>query len=341
MDQYCKGINMLIPHAVWYDNTKVTYKPELSHRNPLYADSLQVFTRFLSRLNVMLQKNGRHVADIAIVYPISALQSEHTFDGPDGPSNTDPLDPTTAYYKKATAQIDYIDVSNWLTNLVGKDFTFLHPEVLDQQCTAEKGTLHLQNKLNWEDFKVIIVPSCSTISVSNLEKIVGFYNAGGKVIFTTRLPIKSVETGQDTKISGLINSIFPKGEERAGSVLSNNKGGKVCFINHPNGQNLREALQQMENTFDVDYPVNEELRYIHKVVNNLNMYYFANIGGLKANTRVILRGNMNLESWDPHTGERQRVTTKIINGNPLDLPKTLVDLNLKPFQSIFYVEVKN
>ena len=79
MDQYGKGINMLIPHAVWYDNKKVTYKPELSYRNPLYADSLQVFTQFLSRLNVMLQNKGRHVADIAVVYPISSLQGEHFF----------------------------------------------------------------------------------------------------------------------------------------------------------------------------------------------------------------------------------------------------------------------
>ena len=341
MDQYCKGINMLIPHAVWYDNTKVTYKPELSHRSPLYADSLQVFTRFLSRLNVMLQKNGRHVADIAIVYPIYSLLSEHTFDGPDGPANTDPLDPTTAYYKKVTAQIDYIDVSNWLTNLVGKDYTFLHPEVLDEKCSVEKGILHLQNKINREDFKIIIVPSCRTISVSNLQKIVDFYNSGGKVIFTTRIPVKSLETGQDKKINVLVNSVFPKGEESEGKILSNNKGGKVCFIAHPNDQNLREALQQMENTFDVDYPVNENIRYIHKVVNNLNMYYFANVGNTKAETRVILRGDLNLESWDPHTGGRQKLPTKRMNNNPKDLPKTQVELSLKPFQSIFYVESKN
>ena len=28
MEQYTKGINQLIPHAVWYDNTKVTFKPD-------------------------------------------------------------------------------------------------------------------------------------------------------------------------------------------------------------------------------------------------------------------------------------------------------------------------
>ena len=38
MEQYTKGINLLIPHAVWYDDAKVTFKPELSWRNPLYAD---------------------------------------------------------------------------------------------------------------------------------------------------------------------------------------------------------------------------------------------------------------------------------------------------------------
>ena len=73
MDQYTKGINMLIPHAVWYDNTKVTYKPELSYRNPLYADSLKIFYNFLARLNVYLQDSGRHVADIAVLYPIHSL----------------------------------------------------------------------------------------------------------------------------------------------------------------------------------------------------------------------------------------------------------------------------
>ncbi len=338
MDQYCKGINMLIPHAVWYDNTKVTYKPELSHRNPLYADSLQVFTRFLARLNVMLQKKGRHVSDIALLYPISSLLSEHTFDGPDGPANTDPPDPANSYYKKTTAQIDYIEVANWLTNLAGKDYTFIHPEVLDEKCSVEKGKLHLQNKINWEDFNVIILPSCRTISVSNLQKIADFYNHGGKVIFTTRLPVKSLETGKDNQISGLMKSLLPQGEKGDGTIHLNNKGGKICFIAHPNGLNLRETLQRMEDVFDVEYPSNSDLRYLHKVVNGLNMFYFANIGGTHVVTKVTLRGTINLEAWDPHTGKIQKLTRNI---NPVDPLLTRIELSLNPYQSVFYVEIKN
>lgn len=336
MDQYAKGINMLIPHAVWYDNKNVTFKPELSNRNPLYADSLQIFTQFLGRLNVMLQNNGRHVADIAIVYPISSLLGEHSFDGPKGPSNIDGwIDPANEYYKNAVSEIDYIDLANWLTNVAGKDFTFLHPEILDEKCRIADGELHLGNKTNWESYKILIVPSCKTISISNLQKIVDFYKHGGKLIFTTRLPFKSVETGKDKRIVSLMRSILPKGEAE-GTILSNSKGGKVCFINHPDGIKLLEVLQQMNNSFDVDYPVNEDIRYIHKVIGNRNLFYFANIGGTAIKTQVKLRGDFNLEGWDPHIGELQKLIKEKTRNN--DTFFSTIILNLKPYHSFFLVE---
>lgn len=341
MDQYTKGINMLIPHAVWYDNTKVTYKPELSNRNPLYADSLKVYTQFLARLNVMLQAKGRHVADIAVLYPIASLQGEHFFDERKGPSNIDgPADPSNEFYKAAVEEIDYIDVANWLTNDACKDFTFLHPEVMDEKCSIVNGRLHLENISNWEDYKVLIVPSCKTISVSNLEKIVNFYNMGGTVIFTTRLPFKSAETGKDENIARLISSVFPKGEEDAGVIKSNKKGGRACFIDDPDGQKLRDILQQAGNAFDVDYPANPHLQYIHKVVDARNIYYFANTGGTQVETEVILRGDISLEGWDPHTGSINKLLTKNTNNKVSYLSSTKVKLTLKPYCSVFLVEKK-
>jgi hypothetical protein len=70
---------------------------------------------------------------------------------------------------------DYLNVSNLLTNYVGKDFTFIHPEVLDKKCKVVDGKLHLENRIDWEDFKVLIVPSFidTPITISgriNLEK---------------------------------------------------------------------------------------------------------------------------------------------------------------------------
>ena len=325
MDQYAKGINMLIPHAVWYDDQNVTFKPELSHRNPLYADSLKTFNLFLSRLNVMLQNKGRHIADIAVLYPVPTLQGEHSFDGPLG------------FYKGGVEipNTDYIDVSEWLTNYAGKDFTFLHPEVLDGKCRIINKKLHLNNDTNREDFQILIVPSCKTISVSNLQKIKAFYEQGGRIIFTTQLPSKSAEYGKDAEIKRLLETLLP-GEKK---VNDNSKGGKVAFIDKPDGQKLRETLNNMGVAFDVDYPINENLRYLHKKINGKDIFYFANTGSTITNAPVTINGSYTFEQWDPHTGliqSSEEIKIKNINES-----STRVQLNLLPFHSCFLVSQNN
>ena len=340
MDQYTKGINMLIPHAVWYDNTKVTYKPELSYRNPLYADSLRSFTRFLSRLNYVLQDSGSHVADIAVIYPIHTLQGDHYFYDQTGPANVDgPVDTANTFYKNAVKEIDYIDVANWLTNTAGKDFTFLHPEVLDEKCSFKDGRLHLENQTNPEDYSVIIVPSCRTISIANLKKIFDFYILGGTVIFTTQLPSKSFEPAKDSEVIKLIHALFQLGESDDGSIKSSRNNGKACFISHPDGRKLRDVLQECVENFDVDYPLSPNLQYIHKIIGGRNVFYFANVGGSAVETNVSLRGNMMLEEWDPHTGDSRRATAGIVTKDTPDRFFTRVKLDLKPYRSCFLVEV--
>ena len=327
MDQYAKGINMLISHAVWYDVNQVTYKPELSHRNPLYADSLKVFNQFLSRLNYVLQKEARHVADIAILYPIQSLQGDHYLDGPLG------------FYQGGVdiPFTDYVDVSNWLTNYSGKDFTFIHPEVLDERCSVMDGMLHLENKMNWEEYRILVIPSCKTISVSNLQKIKDFYEGGGSIVFTTRLPSIAVESGKNEDVVNLIRSIFPNKESSQGIIYTSNKGGKALFISKPREKNLREYLTEISSDFDVDYPVNEDIRYIHKVIEGQDVFYFANTGSESVDLPVTLRGNMKLQSWDPHTGNITNIKSKNnIDSNTLK-KSTGANLNLKPFQSCFWI----
>ncbi len=355
MDQYAKGINMLIPHAVWYDNHNVTFKPELSQRNPIYRDSLKIFNLFLSRLNVMLQNKGRHVADIAVLYPISTLQGEHYFDGPLG------------YYKGGVdiPNTDYVDVAKWLTNVAGKDYTFLHPEVLDEKCEiidrrdaiknredainnrgdainnrgdARRASLHLENRTNWEDFRILIVPSCKTIKISNLQKIKSFYDRGGMVIFTTQLPSKSVEHGKDNEVLKLINAVFPLKDSDKMQVQSNSQGGKAFYIPKPDGQLLRQILEHSGLTFDVNYPENEDLRYLHKVIDNRNVFYIANIGRNSVDSSVSFRGDYRFEGWDPHTGEISVLNSDVNQSSGKDSNSTILQLKLKPYHSLFIVE---
>jgi hypothetical protein len=199
------------------------------------------------------------------------------------------------------------------------------------------GKLHLQNKINREEFKVLVIPSCKTISISNLKKIRDLYEQGGSIVFTTRLPSKSVETGKDLEVNQLVKSIFPEGENSEGVVQTSSNGGKAILIGKPSEQNLRQSLLKVCGNFDIDYPVNEDIRYIHRVINGQEIYYFANIGAENVHMPVTLRGNMKLQKWDPHTGSIQDLITENISSDKARLSTTKGTLNLKPYQSCFWI----
>lgn len=287
MEQYTKGINQLIPHAVWYNDQSVTFLPELSYRNPLYNKDLPAFNQFLSRLNYVLARAGRHVADIAVIYPIQSLQAEHYLDGPKG------------HYEGGVEipNVDYPRVSAILTDSLGKDFTYLHPEAIKNKCHIKDGKLILNNKINKEAFGVLIVPGMKTISAADLVKIEKFYNEGGCVIFTTQLPEQSTEFRQNKRVKDTIHRI----------LNGKSKKGRAFFIPSPSSKAIKEALEAYEWTFDVDFVNHQPLNYIHKVYDGRSVYYFANLHSSPRNSEIALRGKIRPVLFNPHTGETSKL----------------------------------
>ena len=457
MEQYAKGINNFVQHGVWYNLDNITYLPELSYRNPLYAEGLPEYNTYLGRLNVLLQAPGRHVADIAVLYPISTLQAGFRFDGPISPYSGGVSIP----------EADYIHLGELLSTKVCRDFTYLHPDILDERCAVQDDTLKLANKINFEDYKVVIVPGHKTIRWSNLQKIKEFYEHGGKVIATGQLPDQSAEFGHDADVVATIRALFPAvkqqilatacsewresgaheamkaidgdpatwwapAEEAAkswwlevdlgtphtfnatriqensnkvtayriqswtgggwttcatGTALGPNKtdkfqavtatrirlvidgvsagtpaigefevrldagsnlahrdewivqdgahGGRTIYLNSPNEANLRQALDQALKVYDVDITSDSKLRYLHRVKDDTEVYFFANLGDKAANATIRLRGTFTPEAWDPHTGKvaLPEFTHTRENGQPL----TTVKLLLGPVRSGFII----
>jgi hypothetical protein len=199
-DLFAMGVNISIPHAVWYSSASnhVQYQPELSYRTEPYASALPAYNEYVSRLSYMLT-GGRHVADIGMLYPIASAQTNFRFDA------------GYEYYKGGitpTADLNYMDISQTLTNNIRRDFTFLHPEILDERCSVDGDTLKLNNAINNEAYKVFIIPGANTISLSNLKKIKDFYDQGGKVIATRQLPYMSAEYEKDAEVQAIIQEMF-------------------------------------------------------------------------------------------------------------------------------------
>ena len=330
MDQYTQGINMLIPHAVWYDDTNVTFRPELSHRNPIYRDGLYEFNTFLARLNVLLRNEARYVTDIAVLYPIETMQGEHRFDGP-----------LTAYEGGVRIpDTDYVQIGRRLTDRLGRDFMFLHPEVLSESCRAGgKELLTLDNEQQYNTFGTLIIPSSRTISVANLEKALALFEAGGLVVFTTRMPEKSTEPGQDARVAELTERLLPRPMRESGRPNENKRGGRVVFLPDPTAEALGKELGSRTEPFDVEWGSSPRpLRYIHKQLDGKHLYYLANLDDRPFDAEIALKGKMRLALWDPHTGAIAPLETKTVRrGNST---VTTVPLRLEAFRSAFLVETK-
>ena len=322
MEQYTKGINQIIPHAVWYDDQKVTFKPELSWRHTKYAGDLPQYNTYMSRLNVMLQNHGRHVADIAVLYPIATLQGSHHLDGELG------------HYKGGVVipEADYVEVGEWLATEVGRDYTFIHPEVLDEKCRVQGRSLVLENPINHEAYRVVVVPGHKTIAWSNLKKIKAFYDQGGKVIATGTLPSRSAEFGHDDDVARTIAAMFPRPAEMA----NNKRGGMAIFLKTPTSKSLREALDTMVDVYDVTFEVGKTLRYIHKVKEGRDVYFLANLSKRPISTWVELRGAVSPEAWDPHTGVISRPQSSRETRGGSDV--TRVKIELPATRSLFIVD---
>ena len=329
MDQYSKGINMLIPHAVWFNDRDVTFEPELSHRNRLYNQGLYEFNTFLARLNMLLRNDDRFVTDVAMLYPIETMQGEHYFDGPLG-----------AYAGGVKIpDMDYVQISQRLTNELGRDFQFLHPEVLQDACRGDKNGLTLANTKQYNTFRTLIVPSSKTISVANLAKILTFFEAGGQVIFTTQLPVKSTEPNADAQVVALMDKLLPEKLRSSGEPHTNPAGGRVVFLAKPGADALRNALARPSETFDVEFPEGiVPMRYIHKERAGKDIYYFANLNGKAFDSAVALRGKKRYELWNPHTGEVTALQPEYAKKGKDRV--SLVRLRVEPSQSVFLVETK-
>jgi hypothetical protein len=196
MDQFAKGINVMVPHAVWYDPATIVFQPDLSPGARKYGPELPAYNQYIGRLQRLLQ-GGRHVADIGVLYPIATLQAGSWF-GPGKP------------YEGCVEvpEADYMQVGEALSLGVRRDFTFVHPEVLEERCAVDGAAITLKNKVSFERWRAFIIPGSRCINIATLRFIKKFYDQGGTVIATTRLPDRAAEFGADAEVRHLVAEIF-------------------------------------------------------------------------------------------------------------------------------------
>ena len=351
MDQHAMGIN-----------EQVGWRPK-------GAESPEI-GQYIARIEYLL-RGGRHVADVAVLYPIATHQAQYKFAQPSG------VEPVTGgparkgvdggfYYAleggMVTPENTYIDLGEMLFRGMQIDYTYLHPDVLQDNCVIENHQLTINNKVNRESFKVLILPGCETISLKTAQKIKEFYLAGGTVIATTVLPKRAAEFGKDSEVQQIIGEVFGISEYapmkaairaytddfKSYFAYKNNAGGRSYFLPRPDPKMITDVLNEAVPVRDVNikleptWPVkmgrnyDGAVTYIHKVKDGKNIYFIVNSTNKPIETTVRLRGKQNLALWNPHTGERENLNADVseTGGQPV----TTVPLSLGAMKSVIYID---
>jgi hypothetical protein len=343
MDQYAMGVNLQI------GNRPADVGPQLD--------------RFVGRMSYLL-RHGRHVADVAMLYPIASMQSAYYFASP--PSSNRPGSSPTFYWALEGGlippELDYMDLGEMLFRGLRVDYTYLHPEVLTGRTVIGKGLLTLDNKENREEFRVLMVPGGDTISADAARRILEFYRGGGTVIAIHKLPTKSAEFRRDGEVREMVGEVFgfPERDPVTAEIRPvvddfknyfanhNASGGRSYFLPQPDIKLVNAVLKEAVPVRDVDilqppmWPVklgpeyDGALTYIHKVKDGKDIYFFANSRDTAVDTKVVLRGAKKLAIWNPHTGERLPAeSTQSEQGGQT---VTTVRLVLDAVKAVFFVQ---
>lgn len=243
MEIYARGGNVMLPHGIWTDPATIYIPPEISWRNPKLEGFLPKYGDFVSRNSLLLQ-GGRHVADFGVLYPVDNLKAffhfQHHFIEGDYP-----------YGVLLPRETDYLAVGSELTSKIWRDFTFLHPQIVDEKCSVETTptddakfapgpVFRLNNATNREEYRAVVLTGADVVSWENLQKILAFYEAGGAVLATTRLPSIAAEGREfDDEVCAAVEKMFgvdPRTQAPRDAILTGQED--ICLA-----ENFRKARE--------------------------------------------------------------------------------------------------
>ena len=313
MEVMARGVNFIVPHGMWYnpEKEKIRIPPLVSWQNPLLGESLPYYSTWVAR-SCMLLHGGSRVSDIALLWPITAIQAE-TYIYRDRNSGL----PVANWLPP---HVNHHDLSNLLTNELRRDFTFVHPEDLHNgKIVAEGKELILNNTVNIQRYKVLLLPGGEVISVETLKAAKNYYDGGGKLLFTASLPSRSAEFGRDDEIVAHIKSIFgidPVMNQPAKELhTSNTNGGEAAFVPDVNKNTLTGMIAKLGLQPDISFDDSQihiadsgYVNYIHKQKEGKEIYFFSNSSDTDIKTGIRLRGVRKPELWNPYTGTIQKVS---------------------------------
>ena len=180
------------------------------------------------------------------------------------------------------------------------DWDYFDEQSLSSVATIENGGF---KNLSGQVYKAIVFPSMTVITRTGLERLKGFAQSGGKVIFVGKTPglivDKTFMDAKDVPDLSFATLIEPSGDITA-----------RCL----------QRFRSLDVKLDAAFP---RLTYTHRTWRDGDMYYFFNESD-KAESRVAtIAGHGKAQAWDLGTGEIHPMAGATYEGDVVQIPLVL------------------
>jgi len=170
-ENYLYGCNLLCLHGLYYSTYGSFWEwaPPCYHFRMPYWNHMEVFLGYFDRLSYLMSQ-GRHVCDVAVVYPVAPYEAE-----------TDGI----------LARDVAFECGRHLM-AAGIDFEFIDHESL-ARATVENGMLKVKDA--GATYQALIFPNMNAVRWSSIEKAADFAQGGGNVYVVGSLPTATDRVG--------------------------------------------------------------------------------------------------------------------------------------------------
>ena len=274
-------------------------------------------------------RQGRLVSDVLIYSPQATAWSERALWGSDR---------------------RVLPYGNLAKTLVanGYDFDIVNDDLLQHRAQFTDGGV----TINGYHYRVLVLPRATVLPIESLRAIRDFARAGGTIIALESLPAAAAglvnHEANDRELQQTVADLFGTGGSHS---------GKAVFL--PDYQLARTPFNPMRQPYTTTAPLTEPQRkflatinevtppdfvlagnaqsdgltFIHKRVDNVDVYFVSNLEPKPITTEVTFRvAGKTPQRWDAVTGK---------TGEPVDFRKaangTTIPVTFEPWESAFYI----
>ena len=316
-EDFAYGATVVNLHGLYYTTRGGWWEwaaPDFHFRQP-YWGHIQALNAYCTRLTWLLSQ-GVHCCDVAILYPIAALDAQpetpemhrlvaHVGNGVTKSAETDDPQPEESAFGLGKY-------------LFGRacDFDFIDDESV-VRAEAADGELRVSE----ETYRVLLLPAMGAVRFATLVKARALVQAGGVVIAYGLLPSASDRAGRgDARIEALLLEVFGISDGTHSHEKINPSGGRGVFIRKGYGEVLRAINGSIVR--DAVSTV-EPLQVLHRRFDGSDFYYMFNPSPQSVETLLRVRATGKAETWDAWIGKSEELPVDTVENGVSTVRVTL------------------